>query len=116
MREGYMPKFILDLQWTPTGLANVPNGLFRDTRAEALEFATRNGLTNIQVIDRLVPTPVGPIWIVEGQEQDVATVVAGFNIFGSVKAQYHRYTDAGELDAAIRVLVTRPARPKPGSP
>jgi hypothetical protein len=96
-----MPKFILDLRWTPKGFANVPNGRFRTIRAEAMEFATRKGLTNIQVIDRLVPNPVGPIWIVEGQERDVANVVARFNAFGSVTAQYHYYTDAGELNAIV---------------
>ena|SRR6266436_1635579 len=103
-----MPKFILDLQWTPNGLANVPNGSFRDIRAEAIDFATRNDLSIIQIIDRLVPTQVGPIWIVEGQEQDVANVVARFNVFGSVTAQYHRYTDAGELDAIVALFAEHP--------
>ena len=111
-----MSKFILDLRWTPNGLANVPNGLFRDTRAEAVDFATRNSLTIIEIIDRLVPTPVGPIWIVEGQEQDVAMVVARFNFFGSVTAQYHHYTDASQLDAIITALSARPPRPSPGPP
>jgi hypothetical protein len=94
-----MPKFILDLQWTSDGLKNVSNGTFREIRTEAIDFVTRHSLTIIQIIDRIRPTPIGPIWIVEGEESNVKDVVLRFNGFGNVTAQYFDYIDnEAELD------------------
>jgi hypothetical protein len=97
--EGHMQKFILDLRWTPKGLENVPNGTFHDVRKEAIAFAGSYGLTFFppNIVDRLVPTPVGPIWFVEGRREDVEYVVARFNGFGCVTAQYFDYN----ADAAV---------------
>jgi len=107
-----MPKFILDLRWTPNGLANVPNGHFFDIRTEAIDFATRHGLTIIQITDRIRPTPIGPIWIVEGDESSVKDVVLRFNAFGNVTAQYFDYiTDKAELDRITHDLFVERPRP-----
>jgi hypothetical protein len=113
-----MPMFIMDLRWTPIGLANVASGAFKTIRDEAKDFVASvnptNPLTIISIIDRIIPTPVGPIWIVEGQESDVVTVVARFNGFGNVTAQYHRYIDdAAQLDAIISPLFKVRTKPQP---
>jgi hypothetical protein len=83
----------LDLRWTAKGLENIPNRKFHDIRKEAIAFAQANGLTFFppNIIDRLVPKPVGPVYFVEGQLEDVKYVVARYNGFGCVKAQYFDY-------------------------
>jgi len=86
-----MPKFILDLRWTPIGLANVASGAFKTIRDEAKDFVASvnptNPLTIISIIDRIIPTPVGPIWIVEGEESDVNKLLEHFNSQGNVTAK-----------------------------
>jgi hypothetical protein len=107
-----MPRFILSLKWTELGLARVSDGSFLGIRQEAKDFAETNGLKIISIIDRLVPTPVGPIWIVEGNESDVILVVARFNGWRNVTAQYHRYfASEDEIKALIRKLFVHPLKP-----
>jgi hypothetical protein len=72
-----MPQFTLDLRWTPKGLANVPSEKFR-IREEAKAEAKDKNITIISITDRLHP-PVGPLWVVEGQESDVTALVKKFN-------------------------------------
>ena len=110
-----MPRFTLSLRWTPQGLARVPSGDFLTVRATASQFAMRS-LTIISITDRLVPAPLGPIWVVEGQESDVIRLVARFNGFGNVRAEYHRdFGDArasnADLNATIADLFAEPTRP-----
>jgi hypothetical protein len=111
-----MPQFILDLQWTSQGLSHVPSGEYLAVRAEAISFAEENNLSFFppKIIDRLVPTTVGPIWFVEGKEEDVKNVVARFNGFGNVTAQYFDYiTEEDKLKDLIAKLFAVPTRSRP---
>jgi len=77
-----MPRFTLDLRWTKEGRENVANGRFLITRREAQALAARLNLT-VTVTDRPPtgePDPqLGPIWVVEGQEEAVNTLIKKFN-------------------------------------
>lgn len=102
-----MPQFILDLQWTAKGLENIPDGEFKVIRQEAIAFAESHGLTFFppNIIDRLTPTPVGPIWFVEGTLEAVEYVTARFTGFGCVKAQYFDYIASNSrLDDILKKL------------
>jgi hypothetical protein len=98
-----MPKFILDLRWTPRGLENVPTGEFRNIRREAIDYAKSHSVNFFPpaIVERLVPTPVGPIWFVEGEAPNVAIVVARFNLLGNVTAQSFDYITDQELDDTL---------------
>ena len=99
-----MPKFILDLRWTAKGLENVPDQKFREIRKEAVAFAKAQGLTFFppNIIDRLVPKPVGPIFFVEGQLEDVKYVVARYTGNQCVNAEWFDYiADDAALDGVL---------------
>jgi hypothetical protein len=102
-----MSQFILDLRWTAKGLENVPDGEFKVIREEAVAFAESHGLTffSPNIIDRLTPTPVGPIWFVQGTLEAVEYVVARFTGFGCVTAQYFDYiADDAALNDTLKKL------------
>ncbi len=71
-----MPRFTLDLRFTEEGLKKFRNNEHREIRDNhAKPFARDNGLAIISITDR----PVGPIWIVEGEESAVKKVLDRFN-------------------------------------
>ena len=81
-----MPRFTLDLKWTEQGLDHFRRGEHLTIRAIATDHAMRVGHFNIiSITDRLVPTPVGPIWVVEGEKGNVDKVVQHFEDMGNVK-------------------------------
>ena len=64
-----MPHFTLDLVWTDKGREDFHSGRFLRTRNIAIDIARQNNLNIVSITDRLAPTPVGPVWVVEGQEK-----------------------------------------------
>lgn len=108
-----MSQYVLDLRWTTQGLKNVSTGEFRNIRGEAIDYANRNGVKLFPpgIVERLVPTPVGPIWFVEGDAPNVAIVVARFNALGNVTAQSFSYITDGELDDTLVKLFPLSRRP-----
>jgi hypothetical protein len=111
-----MPKFIISCEWTTQGFGGVATGDFLRIRQEAIDFASVEGLKNIHIVDRLFPVPLGPIWEVEGAESAVQTVVARFNIWGNVRAQYHHQLDGIRDKEQIQNLVMKLVRPPPFKP
>ena len=77
-----MPRFKLDLHYTDQGRRGFQSGEFEKTRVIARDFAVREGrLTIISIADR---GPVGPLWIVEGEESNVRMVTNHFINEGNV--------------------------------
>ncbi len=81
-----MPRFTLDLQWTEQGLEHFRREEHLKIREVAKAFATdpAHPLNIISITDRLVPTPLGPIWVVEGEDNNVSKVVEHFRQMGNV--------------------------------
>jgi len=82
-----MPHFTLDLVWTDKGREDFHSGRFLRTRNIAIDIARQNNLNIVSITDRLAPTPVGPVWVVEGQEKDVKAVVDRWNNEPNVTAR-----------------------------
>jgi hypothetical protein len=97
--------WILDMKWTPVGLAKFFLGRTPSIRGRAVSYAETYSVHPTRFQERIYPILIGPIWHVKGDEADVQEVVKHFNGKGNVTVTYSQeFTSEAELEAAVAKL------------